>query len=282
MITRSGFTSFLAAVGLSGCAPSDDMAGDMGSASDFTGDASAIIDLWNSDELAYGVFVPSADGFTVELAEELGGNEYLDFLFLDLEANPYDITAVHNFVEGLSRIDAADRPTLLVRLPTIETAGYDLNRQQTEEVLAAGADGLVYPHIMSVEMATRVKTVWDNLNADVWTPDNPDGTIATMIMVEDREPLENIATIADVGGYSLLSCGIGSLSGNLGSPEAGEAGCMQILAQANRVGVPSVQLAFDTEALQRRIDQGYTGILMQMNENMPNIVRAGWAATGRQ
>jgi 2-keto-3-deoxy-L-rhamnonate aldolase RhmA len=258
------------------------MAGDMGSASDFTGDASAIIDLWNSDELAYGVFVPSADGFTVELAEELGGNEYLDFLFLDLEANPYDITAVHNFVEGLSRIDAADRPTLLVRLPTIETAGYDLNRQQTEEVLAAGADGLVYPHIMSVEMATRVKTVWDNLKADVWTPDNPDGTIATMIMVEDREALENVAAIADVGGYSLLSCGIGSLSGNLGSPEAGEAGCLQILAQANRVGVPSVQLAFDTEVLQRRIDQGYTGILMQMNENMPNIVRAGWAATGRQ
>jgi len=245
------------------------------------GDGSRIIDLLGDGELVYGVFVPNENGFTAEAAAELGRNEYLDFLFLDLESNPYDINAVHAFVDGLSIVDADDRPTLLVRLPTIESAGYELTKERTQEALNAGADGLVYPHIMSVEMATRVKSFWEDLGTDVWSSDNPNGGIVMMLMLEDREAIEVAADVADLGGYSMLSCGIGSLTQDLGSAEAGEAGCLTVLEHGSRVGLPHIQLAFDRETLRRRIDQGFQGFLMQMNDDMPDIVRAGWAETGR-
>jgi 2-keto-3-deoxy-L-rhamnonate aldolase RhmA len=247
----------------------------------FGGDASAIINMLKEDQKIYGVFVPPDDNgaFTADAAEALGANPYLDFIFLDLEGNPYDINAVHAYVEGLSRLDAADRTTLLVRVPTIDSAGYELTQARTAEVLAAGADGVVFPHILSVEMATRVTGFWADLDVDVWSPANPNGNIITMLMLEDPDAIDAAGAIADVGGYSLLSCGLGSLSNALGSPEAGEAGCLAVLEQGNRVGMPHIQLAFDTQIVQRRIEQGFHGMLMIMNEDMPNIVRAGWAAT---
>lgn len=245
------------------------------------GEASTLIKRLNQSQPVYGVFVPPDENgaFTADAAEALGANPYIDFLFLDLEGNPYDINAVHAFVEGLSRLDAAERTTLLVRVPTIDSAGYELTQQRTAEVLAAGADGIVFPHILSVEMATRVTGFWENLNVDVWSPDNPGGNIITMLMLEDPDAIDAAGAIADVGGYSMLSCGLGSRSNALGSPEAGEAGCLSVLAQGNRVGMPHIQLAFDTEMVRRRIEQGFHGMLMIMNDDMPNIVRAGWAAT---
>ena len=250
-------------------------------ASAFSGDGSAVIDIWSGGGTAFGVFVPNEDGvYTVEGAAELAGNELLDYLFLDLEAN-YDVTAVDILNEGLATVDPAEQPTLLVRLPTIDDAGEELTGQRVEEVLARGADGVIFPHVMSPEMAAATVGFFAAVGADVWSPDNPDGRIVSMVMLEDRVAIEAAAEIADVGGYSLLSCGIGSLGNDLGSPEAAEEGCLVVLENAERVNMPSMQLAFDTEMLERRIDQGYRGMLMQMNDGTAAIVSAGRAATGR-
>ena len=250
-------------------------------ASAFSGDGSALIDIWSGGGTTFGVFVPNEDGvFTVEGAAELAGNELLDYLFLDLEGN-YDAAAVDVLIEGLSTVDLAERPTVLVRLPTIEQAGEELTGQRVEEVLLRGADGVIFPHVLSPEMAAATVGFFDAIGAHVWSPDNPDGRIVSMVMLEDREAIEAAAQIADVGGYSLLSCGIGSLGNDLGSPEAAEEGCLVVQNNADRVNMPSMQLAFDTDVLERRIDQGYRGILMQMNDGTADIVRAGRAATGR-
>ena len=250
-------------------------------ASAFSGDGSAVIDIWSGGGTAFGVFVPNEDGvYTVEGAAELAGNELLDYLFLDLEGN-YDATAVDILNEGLATVDPAEQPTLLVRLPTIDDAGEELTGQRVEEVLARGADGVIFPHVMSPEMAAATVGFFDAIGADVWSPDNPEGTIVSMVMLEDREAIEAAAEIADVGGYSLLSCGIGSLGNDLGSPEAAEEGCLVVKDNADRVNMPSMQLAFDIEMLERRIDQGYRGMLMQMNDETAGIVNAGREATGR-
>lgn len=247
----------------------------------FAGDASRIIDIWTDGEFAYGVFVPNQDGvYTVEGAAELAQNELLDYLFLDLEAN-YDVTAVDILEEGLATVDPADQPTLLVRLPTIDDAGLELTGQRVGEVLARGADGIIFPHIMSPEMAAAVVGFLADVGADVWSPDNPEGSIVSMLMIEDDEALALATEIADVGGYSLLSCGIGSLGADIGSAEAAEEGCLVVKDHADRVNMPSMMLAFTLEALDQRIEQGYRGILMQMNDETENIVRAGHAATGR-
>lgn len=250
-------------------------------ASAFSGDGSAVVDIWSGGGTTFGVFVPNEDGaYTVEGAAELAQNELLDYLFLDLEGN-YDATAVDVLIEGLATVEPAERPTLLVRLPTIDEAGEELTGQRVEDVLARGADGVIFPHVMSPEMAAATVGFFDDIGADVWSPDNPEGRIVSMVMLEDRVAIEAAAAIADVGGYSLLSCGIGSLGNDLGSPEAAEEGCLVVQDNADRVNMPSMQLAFDTDVLERRIEQGYTGILMQMNDGTETIVQAGRAATGR-
>ena len=51
-----------------------------------------------------------------------------------------------------------------------------------------------------------------------------------MLMIEDPGALAEAAQIADVPGYSVLACGIGSLSQALGDRAAGEAGNQEVLA----------------------------------------------------
>ena len=250
-------------------------------ASTFAGNASAVIDIWEDGGTTFGIFVPTDDGvYTAEAAAELGRNELLDYLFLSLE-DTYDVAAVDALVAGLSAVDRTDRPTLLVRLPTIDRDGEAVTRQRVQEVLTRGADGVIFPHIRSPEMAASTVGFFEDLGADVWSPDNPDGTIVSMLMLEDGEAVAAAEAIADVGGYSLLSCGIGSLGGDLGSPEAADEGCLVVQGQAERVGMPSMQLAFTMEVLEQRIDQGYTAMLMQLNDETADIIRAGQAATGR-
>ena len=278
---RRSITIVFAALATFTVSASAQDSGDAGGEAAFAGDASRVIDIWTEGEFAYGVFVPNQDGvFTVEGSAELAQNELLDYLFLDLEAN-YDVTAVDILEEGLATVDAADQPTLLVRLPTIDDAGLELTEERVGEVLARGADGLIFPHIMSPEMAAAVVGFFADIGADVWSPDNPEGSIVSMLMIEDGEALALATQIADVGGYSLLSCGIGSLGADLGSAEAAEEGCLVVKGHADRVNMPSMMLAFTLEALDQRIEQGYRGILMQMNDETEDIVRAGHAATGR-
>ena len=52
---------------------------------------------------------------------------------------------------------------------------------------------------------------FEEAGADVWSPSNPDGTVIAMLMIEDPGALAAVAEIADVPGYSVLACGIGSL-----------------------------------------------------------------------
>ena len=54
-----------------------------------------------------------------------------------------------------------------------------------------------------------------------------------------------------------------------------------MLTAADRVNMPSMMLVFTMEVLEQRIDQGYMGIVMLMNDETEDIIRAGLAATGR-
>ena len=56
-----------------------------------------------------------------------------------------------------------------------------------------------------------------------WSPANPTGEIIAMIMLEDPEAIEQVREIADVGGISVLACGIGSLTGAIAQARDPEA-----------------------------------------------------------
>lgn len=257
----------------------------------FSGDGSRLIADWANGGYAFGVFVPSAGPiadnngnrlpavYTAEAARALARNELLDYVFLNLERS-YDVSAVDALVDGLSSASREERPTLLVRIPSIERDGEERTRQRIEEALTHGADGIVVPHIRNPDEARLAVSFFEDIDADVWSPANPDGRIISMLMIEDRGALLAAEEIANTPGYSLLACGIGSLGGDLGDRQAAEAGCLEVLSHATRLGLPSMMTA-NRQNLRQRIDQGYRGILLQMGDALGDLVRIGRETTGR-
>jgi len=258
-----------------------------------TGDASKVLSTWVAGNAAYGVFVPS-DGpprdeegnrlpavYSADMAQSLGENPLIEYLFLNLEP-AWDAAAIEAMVEGLARVPATDRPVLLVRTPVPDEIGLEATGAQIAEALAKGADGVVIPHIQTPEQASTVVGFFESAGADVWSPQNPDGKILAMIMIEDPSAVEVAAAIADTPGYSVLACGIGSLTGAIGGDRnAGEAGCMAVLAEGNRVGVYSMMTAMTPESVIDRIERGYLGILSFPSDEYEAMVQAGRDAQGR-
>jgi len=250
-----------------------------------------LIDLWADGTAAFGIFVPnerpltaeqrrsgerSAPVYTREGGERLARNPLYDFLFLNLEGG-YDPGAVAAIAEGLRSPDAVGRKTLLVRIPPIERDGEEVTRARVREILASGADGVVLPHIRSPEEARAAVRFFDG--ADVWSPSNPTGEILAMLMIEDAGALAMVAEIADTPGYSILACGIGSLTRALGDREAAEAGNQEVLSHAKRVGVADMITA-NARDIEERVRQGFLALLMQGPE-ADEVIRIGRAAAGR-
>ena len=256
---------------------------------------SAAVRLWKSGGSAFGMFVPSerAPGatdaagtrlpplYTAQGAARLGGHPLLDYLFLNLEG-AYDAEAVRAMVAGLQGINAATRPTLLVRIPTIEAAGADSTRARVAQVLALGADGVVIPHVRSVAEARLAVEFFTAAKANVWSPANPTGTVVAMLMVEDRGAVAAVREIAAVPGYSLLSCGIGSLTRDMGGDGPGaEAACESVRALGATAGMPSMMTA-TAASVKARVAAGYRGLLMSGSlEQATDVIRVGREAARR-
>ena len=279
-------------------APGDEGAAEGGNAADFAGVANAhenaIIDLWVDGIATFGVFVPNERPpteeqrrsgerpppvYTREGGRRLARNPLYDFLFLNLEGG-YDSEAVGAIAEGLRAPGAAGRKTLLVRIPPIERDGEEVARVRVREILEFGADGVVFPHVRTPEEARTVVSFFDDAGADVWSPANPSGEILAMIMVEDPAAVAVVAEIADIPGYSLLACGIGSLRGALGGDRgAAEAGNQEVLSHAKRAGLPDMITAGAAD-IEERIQEGFLALLMQGDE-ADGAIRTGRAAVGR-
>ena len=92
------------------------------------------------------------------------------------------------------------------------------------------------------------------------------GDKLAMIMIEDPVAVGLAAQIASVKGYSILACGIGSLTRALdGDREASEKGNLHVLTEATRVGLPDMITA-NVGNVQQRIEEGFLALLMQGSE----------------
>jgi len=254
----------------------------------------AIMELWAEGKAAFGVFVPNerprpAPGqgrgprqpalYTVEGGAQLAQNPLYDFVFLNLEGG-YDAASVAAIAEGLRSPVVVGRKTLLVRIPPLERDGPEVTRTRVEEILAAGADGVVFPHVRSPEEAALAVSYMTDAGADVWSPANPGGDRIAMIMIEDPDSLARVAQTAEVPGISILACGIGSLRGALGGDrEAAEAGNQMVLAQATRVGVADMITA-TAEDVEQRVAEGFLALLMQ-GPQADDAIRIGRSAARR-
>jgi 2-keto-3-deoxy-L-rhamnonate aldolase RhmA len=217
--------------------------------------------------------------YTEAGGEKLAANPLYDYLFLNLEGS-YDSAAVKNIAAGLRKgAGAGARKSLIVRVPAFHEDA-DQGRARIREVFAAGADGITFPHAQSVDEAKRIIEAARAEKINVWSPDNLKGDKLLMIMIEDPDALAQATEFANLTGYSILACGIGSLTQALGgNREAAEAGTQKILAETKRVKLPNM-LTATMQDVDKRVKEGFLGILAQ-GQNPDEAIKIGRAAAGR-
>ena len=216
--------------------------------------------------------------YTREGGERLAMNPLYDYVFLNLEGS-YDAAAIKAIAEGLRSAKAVGRKALIVRVPAFhedDAAG----RARIREVFALGADGITFPHVRSVDEARRILTAVAAEKINVWSTTNPGGEKLLMMMIEDPEAAAQAAAFADLKGYSILACGIGSLTGALkGDREQAEALNQKILAETKRVKLVNM-LTANAQDIEKRIKDGFLALLVQ-GAQIDEAIKIGRAAVGR-
>lgn len=241
-----------------------------------TDDARDLLALWGEGVPGFGVYVPQ-EQYTEAGAAQLATNPLYDYLFLNLEGS-YDPAAVQAVSAGVAGSGVETPPTLLVRIPPMSEAGVHTTGQRVEEILAAGADGVVLPHIRNLEEARTAVGFFQG--RDVWSPANPDGTVVAMIMLEDPDAIAQLDEIVALGGYSVLACGVGSLAGALdGDRERAETMCQGVLEAATAAGYADMMTA-DADNVADRVEAGYLAVLT-FGAAADSVILRGREAAGR-
>lgn len=217
--------------------------------------------------------------YTQAGGEKLAANPLYDFVFLNLEGR-YDSSAVKAIAAGLRKgATGSRRVALIVRVPAFHedpAAG----RVRMREVLAAGADGITFPHVETLDEARQILSAAESEKINVWSRGNPKGDKLLMLMLEDPAAVAQAAEFANLKGYSMLACGIGSLRGALKGDAAGaEAGTQKVLAETKRTGLVNM-LTATTQDVEQRVKEGFLGILAQ-GQNADEAIKIGRAAAGR-
>jgi len=247
----------------------------------------ATFDLWAAGKTAFGVFVPDENPaprgpnrgpaiYTVAGGQALAKNPLIDFVFLNLEQH-YDRNAVMAISEGLGKKGTPGRKMLLVRIPALAEAGPADTLVRIKEILAMGADGITLPHIENLDQGRQAISLFADARANVWSASNPTGTVVAMLMLEDPLAAAAAKDIADIGGYSVLACGIGSLTGALkGDRVAAEKANQEIMVETKRTKLVNIITANDKDVAQR-VKEGFLGLLVPNDE----VIKLGRTAAGR-
>lgn len=239
-------------------------------------DGRGLVGLWASGQVGFGYYVTRMP-FTVETGRELAANPLLDFAFVDLERD-YAFEKARDVAEGLRSGGEDAAITILVRIPPMSEAGVETSRARSEELIALGVDGVVFPRVESADEVRTAISFFEGVN--VRSPTNPDGDFIVMFLLETPEVFAELEEIANIPGYSLLVCGIGSLTSALGGDrEAAEKLNLELLAQSQRAGLADLITA-DAESVASRVEQGFLGLIVY-GPSADEVIRLGRAAAGR-
>lgn len=250
----------------------------------------ATLDLWAAGKATFGVFVPDENPaprgpnrgpavYTKAGGEKLAANPLIDFVFLNLEGH-YDRDAVMAISEGLGKKGTPGRKLMLVRIPSLAEAGPAVTLTRIKEILAMGADGITLPHVENLDQGRQAISLFADARANVWSAANPTGNVVAMLMLEDPGAVAQAKDIADIGGYSVLACGIGSLTGALkGDRAAAEKGNQEILTETKRVKLVNMLTAGENDIAQR-VKEGF-GALLAQGRDTDAVIKIGRAAAGR-
>jgi hypothetical protein len=114
----------------------------------------------------------------------------------------------------------------------------------------------------------------------VWSRDNPTGEKIVMMMIEDPDALAQVTDIASLKGYSVLACGIRSITRALGGNRAaGEQATQAVLAESKRAKLPNM-LTANRQEIEQRVKEGFLALLGE-GPNADEAIRVGRATAGR-
>ena len=229
-----------------------------------------IIALLEGGQPVFGIF--SGD-HTPEQGRLMAGNQETDFVFYSLEQPPFDIDGMRAYMAGLAEGAGDQEPhPVALRIPPVKD-GYDQARMRTQQGLEAGVASVVFPHVVSGDDAqVTVEAVGDAL----W-PANPNGSVVSMLIVEDHEGVSNVDAIMGTPGVSVVFAGPGDLSRAYeGDMEAVENAIQTVLASCLAHDVPC-GITAGVDDIGTRLEQGFRVIIV----TQPEALAVGLQASGR-
>ncbi len=215
-----------------------------------------------------------------EVAEVLSGSGF-DWLFVDMEHTQLDVEHVQRILQAVGK----EFPCL-VRVPSLDDVWI-------KKVLDAGPAGIIVPHVNTPEQVRRILS---------WSKYPPEGersagisraqeygiglkdymekankSLVVMPQIEHREAVDNIESIVEVNGLSVLFIGPYDLSGSIGKlgkvddPEVCEM-IEKVRSVCVKAGLVCGIFGVDTEAVKPYIEMGFS--LIAIGTDMSYLSRS--------
>ena len=222
------------------------------------------IDKLERGKLVTGLYVNSLDATNAvglinsngwQVGEEVYTKPAIDFLFVELEYEPFNTEKLRSFLLALnSRREVFLKGNLqpnLVTIVNLPTTGSHDFYSQIKEVLNLGVFGIWFSRVQTADQARRfvqacrytqpmgspiseprgtrsfypfwASFLWGltqeeyRQHADPW-PLNPHGDLMLILHIEDKEGVENIDAILDVPGFAGVTFGPLDYSFTIGRP----------------------------------------------------------------
>lgn len=268
------------------------------------------IELMESQRPAFGIFssiVTTRQGASVAARK-------LDFVIVDLEHTPYDLTRLEGYLLGmvnkaeiLSKGNLQPNVAPFIRVPA---AGREELQFIIKQTLDLGPMGVVVPHVETAAQALamvqasrfpQMKGVPDfspegkrgvgygwaarywgvtgaeyAQRADLW-PLDPQGELVLMLMIESEKAVGNVGEIARTPGVGALFVGPSDLAFSLGVPfndPAVERAIEKVLQAGREAGVPVGTLCGASQ-VERRMAQGFRFLAVGGDSGMSAGVAEG-------
>lgn len=222
-------------------------------------------------DVVFGAFArpQNAEGGVVA-----AGNRETDFMFYSLETGPWDIPTMQRFMASMTEAsgDAGPHPVTL-RIPPIRE-DRDVVQARVAEGLAAGVEGVVFPHVESAEDAAVAVA---SLGERGW-PGSPEGDVINILLIEDQVGVEAAREIVATPGVSVVIPGPGDLRRAYdGDMEAVEGAIQTVLEACVEFDVPC-GITAGVDDIEMRIEQGFRLFIVTQAE----AITEGRAAAGRE
>jgi 2-keto-3-deoxy-L-rhamnonate aldolase RhmA len=213
------------------------------------GRPNAVVDLLKQGKVVFGSMVPDK---SEAAGSKMGLDPNLDFVFYDMERS-YDIPGLKTFMKGFQ--SSSSNKAILVRIPPIGTEP-DKAEARVSEILDAGADGIVFPHIENKQQAEWAVQWLGKSKRGLW-PQRDNGQVVGYLMIEDRDAVDHAREIIGTRGATMFAPGQGSLGQAYNrDAKAVEAAVQKILATCKEMKVTCAKLASDAD-IEQRINEGF-------------------------